>query len=534
MSESNEYKESQGSKQENAEQERPRFFAFGRGEKKGKKRRRNPFRGIQFSSVYARLVAIYITVIFITMMVLGFALGNYFSNQYREELTYNLLRECERINELVPTWLEGEAEARSAALAEMRLISRSNRAAIWVFYPNGEYISVVDPIIADWQEQESGANTPMMESVMESVMAGNQVRGYDIFSSAFSEPVMSIGTPWVVAGQVEGAVFMHARLSEIATEVNDVMQSIVLASCIAVALSVILVSWIAHRFTRPLVEMSRVMDSYAKGDFSIRVNEGGRDEIGRLSTSINEMATDLEGLEDLRRSFVANVSHELKSPLASMTGFVQAIQDGTIPPEDQREYLDIVLDESKRLNLLINDLLDLSKIESGDFPMNPSVFDINDLILHSMLTFEQRIDAKKMEVNLDFSQSRCMVYADKERIEQVLRNLIDNAVKYSGDGSLLAVRSQVEGRRVHIEVVDNGAGIAPNDLLHIWDRFYKVDKAHTRSDQGTGTGLGLSIVKRILDQHEASPTVRSVLGTGTTFSFYLPLASRHKRSGSER
>ena len=474
---------------------------------------------VLFSSVYVRMVLIYVMVITATVMVLGFALGNSSANQYRDELTDNLLRQCERINELLPDWLYGDDERKRDAIQELTFISRQAYAVIWVFEKDGGKRSIADSTSTYWRVYSSEVD--MDTEYVQAVLAGKQIRGYNLFRDEIREPVMSIGSPWTEDGEIMGAIFIHARTYDMDAKTMDMIYNSIIACCIAIMVSLVLVSFIAHRFTQPLVVMNRVVQSYATGNFEERVPPSGHDEIGQLAGSINEMAVDLQSLEDLRRSFVANVSHELKGPLASMRGFLQAIIEKAIPEETVPETLDIVMEETVRLNELINDLLDLSRMESGGFSLNKKVFNMQELMLRTLITFEVRIEERNMDVDVQFDEIPCMVCADRDRIEQVVRNFIDNSIKYAGQGAVLKLRCHRRGNSAIIEIGDNGAGIAPEDLPHIWDRFYKADKAHTRGTEGTG--LGLSIVKQILDQHEGHPAVSSELGKGTVFRFELPI-----------
>ena len=211
------------------------------------------------------------------------------------------------------------------------------------------------------------------------------------------------------------------------------------------------------------------------------------------------MAEDLDRLEKTRREFVSNVSHELRSPLTSMQGFIGGMMDGTIPEGERDKYLQIVWDETKRLNKLITTLLDLSHIESGKTPLTRTRFDVNEMICRVLVRQETRINEKNLNVDIDFQNETCFVDADADRIEQVIVNLVDNAIKYGReDGGTLSLRTREEGNQARVIVADDGPQIPPEDLPQIFERFYKVDKAHTT---GKGTGLGLAIVKSIIDQH---------------------------------
>ena len=202
--------------------------------------------------------------------------------------------------------------------------------------------------------------------------------------------------------------------------------------------------------------------------------------------------------------------------------------DGTIPPEDHEQYVGIVLSETRRMTAMVNDLLDLARIESGIITVNYEVFDINELIRRTLITFEARISEKSIELDVRFALEQCFVYADSNQISQVIRNLVDNAIKYSPDGSKLFVSTYALRKEVHVTIRDTGVGIPAEDVPHIFDRFYKVEKAHTPSPQ-VGSGLGLAIVKKIIEAHGQSITVKSARGKGTQFTFTLERANPLKR-----
>lgn len=230
------------------------------------------------------------------------------------------------------------------------------------------------------------------------------------------------------------------------------------------------------------------------------------------------MADELAADEEAQRSFVANVSHELRSPLTSMRGFLEAMQDGTIPPEEFPKYFEIVLNENKRMTAMVNDLLDLARIESSQNDVKKTAFDINSLIMNTLITFEAKINAKNIDVEIKLCDSAPLVYADQNQITQVLHNLCDNAIKFLNENGRLTVSTVAERECVRVTVADNGKGISEEDLPYIFDRFYKAEKAHTPSGT-SGTGLGLSIVKRIIESHGETIDVSSELGKGTSFTF---------------
>ena len=340
-------------------------------------------------------------------------------------------------------------------------------------------------------------------------------------------PIQSVAFAVTVGNETEIWLF-HADITGVHRHSRELLLWTVLISLLAFLVAVMFSYYNAHRLIDPFVEINHIVRCYSRGDFSQRISMKGRDEAAQLANSFNEMAEQIKDLDNTRRSFVANVSHELRSPLTSMKGFLEAMQDGTIPPENYPQYIEIVLAETRRMTAMVNDLLDLSRIESGMIELHYETFDINELVRRTLITFEARLAEKKMEMEVRFAQEQCFVYADSVQIGQVLRNLIDNAIKYSEAGSMVGVSTYSVRKEVYVTVKDNGVGIPQEDIPHVFDRFYKVEKAHTPSPT-VGSGLGLSIVKRIIEQHGQTITVRSARGRGTQFTFSLERAGMMKR-----
>ena len=337
-----------------------------------------------------------------------------------------------------------------------------------------------------------------------------------------------IYTLYVQPEEGSALILVHGDISAQNAAFSQVM-TWTMAICAMAAFVVLLRSYyVSKRILNPFVEMNHMVQCYSRGDFSQRIHLPGNDEAAQLGRSFNEMADQLRNLEQTRQSFVANVSHELRSPLTSMKGFLEAMMDGTIPPEDHEQYVGIVLSETRRMTAMVNDLLDLARIESGIITVNYEVFDINELIRRTLITFEARISEKSIELDVRFALEQCFVYADSNQISQVIRNLVDNAIKYSPDGSKLFVSTYALRKEVHVTIRDTGVGIPAEDVPHIFDRFYKVEKAHTPSPQ-VGSGLGLAIVKKIIEAHGQSITVKSARGKGTQFTFTLERANPLKR-----
>ncbi len=277
---------------------------------------------------------------------------------------------------------------------------------------------------------------------------------------------------------------------------------------------------ISYRMTTPLKEMSKAAKRFALGDFNARVHVDGRDEIAELAKAFNNMAQSLSDLDDQRSTFLANISHDLRTPMTSISGFIDGILDGTIPPEKRDYYLNIVSVEIKRLSRLVRTLLEVSRIEAGVRKFNMVNFDVCEMVMTILFSFEKQIDGKMLDVEYVCNKDHLYVKADSDAIHQVLYNLVDNAVKFSYEKGKLRVSIADTVTGISIEVYNEGNGISKADLPHVFDRFFKADKS--RGVDKTGVGLGLFIVKAIMQAHGEMITVSSEEGKYCSFKLTLP------------
>lgn len=284
-------------------------------------------------------------------------------------------------------------------------------------------------------------------------------------------------------------------------------------------------------WSTPCGQMAAATRAFAKGDFSVRVPVEGDDEIGRLASAFNNMATELALTESARRSFTANVSHELKTPMTTIGGFVDGILDGTIPPERQNHYLRIVSSEVQRLSRLVRNMLTLSQIEVGERTIQLTEVEITSLVTNTLIGFEQRLEEKRIEVE-GLDTDRYWVLADADLIQQVVYNLIDNAVKFVNEGGTLSFDFYTEGENIMVAVRNTGTGVLPEEIPRLFDRFYKTDRS--RSLDKNGVGLGLSICRTIMNIHEGEIFVRSQPGEYTEFVFGLKADPAHYKKGVNR
>lgn len=351
-----------------------------------------------------------------------------------------------------------------------------------------------------------------------SAVARMNINGEECYvvGTAIVAPTYSQGSNDII-----GSVF--AIVNSGTTElVNAVIRIFVSVAVLCLIAGFIMIWILTKRMVTPLQQMSAAAKRFALGDFSYRVKINSNDELADLGYAFNDMADALDKLENSRRSFVANVSHELKTPMTSIAGFIDGILDGTIPREKQDYYLKIVSDEVRRLSRLVVAMLNMSKMESGDFEMKPKNYNITDQIIHILLTFEQEIEKKNIEVRGLDKVKPCRVLADTDMIYQVVYNLFDNAVKFTNENGYIEVSLKELGDFVQVSIKNSGDGINKTELSRIFERFYKVDKS--RSLDAKGAGLGLYIVKMMVEMHGGRIYAKSDSASEAEFVFTLPKA----------
>lgn len=300
---------------------------------------------------------------------------------------------------------------------------------------------------------------------------------------------------------------------------------VALTVAVAVMFIAVLMSLIfSKKISEPLDEMARAARKFAHGDFSVRVADPGNrdDEVSLLQAAFNNMADSLEKSEEHRKAFIANISHELRTPMTTIAGFADGIIDGTIPHEQEEKYLRKIADETRRLSRLTRNMLNIAQTQRNAVDITRrSKFDISELLLKTLLSFEGRATEKNLDVDPQLPQDPMIVFADADSITQVLYNLLDNAVKFAAIGSTITIRLYKRSNKAYISISDRGETIPPDDLPYIFDRFHKSDRS--RSLDKDGVGLGLYLVKTIIDSHDEDIAVTSRDGV-TTFVFTLPLA----------
>lgn len=305
--------------------------------------------------------------------------------------------------------------------------------------------------------------------------------------------------------------------------VGNVFTAILCFMLFALVIVFIAIYFITSGITKPLNEMKEVTTHFAKGEFEYRANEDyDKRDFSDFAKALNKMAYELKIDDEAQKSFIANVSHELKTPMTSIGGFIDGILDGTIPPEQEKKYLTIVSSEVKRLSRMVVSMLNLSKIETGEVKLSPQRYDVGKQMFETLLSFEQKINDKNIEIVGFEDMNEVMIEADRDLIQQVVYNLIDNAVKFTPDGGRITLMANRNDESTKVVIRNSGAGVSDDEISRIFERFYKVDKS--RSFDTKGVGLGLYIVKTIINMHGGEITASSKKGEFTEFAFEIPFA----------
>lgn len=344
------------------------------------------------------------------------------------------------------------------------------------------------------------------------------------FFDTFPEKTISVFSPVTINYKVRGYLMLHKPVSDLIRFKDGFLNISYLTLAIIFLCAFVTLGLFTITVYLPIRKITQAAREYSEGNFNTKINIHSNDEIGYLAGSINYMAAELSNLEEDQRKFIANVSHDFRSPLTSIKGYIEAIMDGTIPHEMQDKYLNIILFETERLNKLTQGMLELNKYGSKGSMLDISSFDINHTIKMVVQSFEGTCKKKRIFFDLILTGQTSFVSADMSKIQQVLYNLIDNAIKFSHPDSSITIETTEKNDKVFISVKDTGIGIPKDSIKKIWERFYKTDLS--RGKDKRGTGLGLAIVKEIISVHNENINVISTEGVGTEFIFTLPLTQQ--------
>lgn len=363
----------------------------------------------------------------------------------------------------------------------------------------------------------------MIENFDPTAASGSYYMVNDFFGN-FPSDMLSVFSPITADYMVKGYVVIHCDIATIQQSCNSLLNISYITLAILFLLSLIILIFFTEIVYIPLRKITYATEQYANGNMHYEFQVESDDEIGYLAACLNYMASQIAGIEDDQKKFVANVSHDFRSPLTSIRGYLEAMLDGTVPPELHEKYLNIVLNETERLTKLTNSLLSLNNLNTKGMLLDRTDFDINGIIRSTATSFEGTCRAKTIAIEMILTGDTMHVNADMDKVQQVLYNLLDNAIKFSHHDSVIKVETSVKKNKLFVSVKDTGIGIPKKDLKLIWDRFYKSDLSRGRDKKGTG--LGLSIVKEIINCHGEHINVISTEGVGSEFIFSLRMSDR--------
>lgn len=367
------------------------------------------------------------------------------------------------------------------------------------------------------------------EMSFSALVSGSDSEKYSNLSGVFDERYINYSLAvYSENDTLDGLIVVSAPIGGVYDFMTKLIRSLMLSAVWIIIAAVVVAIFISERIIAPLKEMKTAAKSFSKGNYDVTVPETGVDsEIADLARAFNSMARSIKENEMQRRSFLGSVSHDMRTPMTSIAGFVDGILDGTIPPEKQEYYLKIVSAETHRLSRLVNSLLDITRIQSGERKFNMAEFDVCELLRLVLISMEGRIDEKKLEIEFDSCDDKCMVYADSDGIHQVAYNIIHNAIKFTDEGGTIKISvDRYEGKKYLVTIYNTGKGMKKEDLPYVFDRFYKTDPS--RGLDKSGAGLGLFIVKTIMNSHGQDVWVESEEGKYCAFKFTLPTKADKK------
>lgn len=497
-------------------------------------------------SLFAQYLTISLAIVLMSFVILGtmllFFVARYSDSEKQELLVTNAKHISQLMSEetliVNDNVYIGKSEVGLIANA-IATISASISADVFVTDTKGEII-VYDGFKNDNSNQDTQESPTEATGEYEIEYGATHLRIPESICNSVPREGMFVSstlgniytTPQYVAGvpivaeigteeQIIGVVFTVSDSSTFSNFKGEITKIFFYAAIATFAIVACMIWFFSYKMIRPLKQMSVAAKKLANDDFSVRVPVTSSNEIGTLAKTFNEMADSLAASETTRRNFIANVSHELKTPMTTIAGFIDGILDGTIPASKQKQYLGIVSTEVKRLSRLVASMLSLSRIDNGELHMKRQDFNLSEIVISTLLTFEQKIEEKNIEIQgLETCTQPVRVSGDPDLIHQVIYNLFENAVKFvDAGGYIRATLTDYQDRTV-LEIKNSGHGIEPDELVHIFERFYKTDKS--RSQDKNGMGLGLYIVKTIMRLHGGDITAQSVVDDYCSFTLWLP------------
>lgn len=462
------------------------------------------------STLYLKFIILYLIFGFLSLFTtatLGYQL---MEDRLESNTSQNMYQEANLIStNYLPSYFSGETSVWSVH-SQLNAMKVYLNSSLWFVESDGTMITF---------SNTGNTNAPSSIKDFNSAEIGGSQYMRGNYHGYFDEDVITVMAPVIQGFQTKGYLLIHHPISAIQESCQQLMRPVYITVCVIYLLAFLILLGFQYFVYRPLCQITEAAKQYANGNLDYEIPVRTEDEMGYLSASLNYMSSQIQDMEDYQKKIVANVSHDFRSPLTSIKGYVEAMTDGTIPPELHGKYLNIILFETERLTDLTKDLLTLNEFDTKELMLDKSRFDLQEMIKHTAASFEGVCTPKHILIKLLLLEGNVIVYADKRKIQQVLYNLIDNAIKFSENDSSITIEVTEKNGKVFTSVKDSGVGIPKKDQGKIWERFYKSDVS--RGKDKRGTGLGLAIVKEAIQAHDEHINVISTEGVGTEFIFSL-------------
>lgn len=465
-------------------------------------------------TLYLKFVLAYVIFGFFGFITVATFVSSMTMEHLKREKADSLYKEATLIANSYATDLYNNETSLDAVKKQIDALDTYLYATIWIVNPSGR-------LVLDSKSPVDVENEIVI-SDFDPTITANTYYTIGNFFNTFTDEQLSVFAPISSNYKVRGYVVIHYPMSQISASCNSLLNISYLMLIILFLLSLIILIFFTEMVYIPLRKITEATEQYASGNMHYEFQIESEDEIGYLAASLSYMASEIARSEDDQKKFVANVSHDFRSPLTLIKGYLEAMLDGTIPPEMHEKYLTIVRNETERLTKLTNGLLALNNLNTKGMLLDKSNFDINQMIRNVAATFEGTCKSKTIAIELILTGDEMFVTADMGKIQQVLYNLLDNAIKFSHHDSIIKLETTEKHNKIFVSVKDTGIGIPKEDLKLIWERFYKSDSS--RGKDKKGTGLGLSITREIIRSHGENINVISTQGVGSEFIFSLPIA----------
>lgn len=467
-----------------------------------------------FKSVFTKMLFVYILLITVIILIVSSAISRSLNIYFLKSKEQSLLAQADKVKALVQSYEDQKLEHESLN-KYIEAVGNVTNTRIVVLNVSENFLE--RPGIADKIKTVNGIQ--VFEDIKK-ILKGETIVKKRQFSAQLNTDVVFVGVPIEKDGEINGVILLFSPLNEVDRALKNIYRVIRYISVFAIIISSIIIYFVSLNISRPILKISSAAKKIADGEFNDTIEVQGEDEIAMLSHSFNYMNSRLQKVEKMRKELIANVSHDLKTPLTSLKCIIEGMIDGIIENHEYDSYLITMHCEIDRLTRLVGDLLELAKLQTGNVKLNRIESDINDIINSIIKTFVITNDEKDVKIDVEIAENVNIIYADVDRLKQILINLINNSIKYSKANPNIKLNVFTRGDSVFFEVIDNGIGISENELPYVFEKFYRVEKS--RESKTGGTGLGLSITKNLVELHGGSIKAESKLGYGTKISFNIP------------